>query len=108
MIKYFVIFAAFTCLTIAATAQNPIPRAADSCPAGTYRSGDYCEPFKSSEDQVIIQKNGSKCPSGFYSSGNYCKQYSSQSDKEAIPREKGKGCPSGWYKSSGYCVRNSD
>jgi hypothetical protein len=93
---------------VTATAQTPIPRAGDSCPIGTFKSGDYCKPFKSAEDQVIIQKYGSDCPSGFYSSGNYCKQYSSQSDKEAIPREKGKDCPSGWYKSSGYCVRNSD
>jgi hypothetical protein len=94
--------------TVTATAQTPIPRVGDSCLSGTYKSGDYCKPFKSSEDQTIIEKSGSKCPTGFYSSGNYCKQYPSQSDKDAIPREKGKDCPSGWYKSSGYCVRNSD
>jgi hypothetical protein len=25
-----------------ATAQTPIPRVGESCPSGTYRSGDYC------------------------------------------------------------------
>jgi hypothetical protein len=57
-----------------ATAQNPIPRQGDSCPTDTYKSGDYCKPFKSSEDKVIIQKSGSKCPTDFYKSGgDYCK-----------------------------------
>ena len=63
-------------LLIAATtasAQTPIPRVGDSCPTGTYKSGDYCKPFKSSEDQVIIQKSGSDCPTGFYKAGNYCR-----------------------------------
>jgi hypothetical protein len=92
---------------VTATAQNPIPRQGDSCPTGTYKSGNYCKPFKSSEDQLIIQKSGKDCPTGFYKSGNYCKQYRSESDKEAIPRE-GKDCPSGWYKSGQYCVRHGD
>ena len=68
----------------AATAQTPIPRAGDSCPSGTYRSGDYCKPFSSSSgsDQNVINKSGSNCPTGYYSSGDYCKQFSSsQSDK---------------------------
>jgi len=82
--------------TVTASAQTPIPRQGGSCPTGTYKSGDYCKPFKSAEDQTIINKSGSKCPTGFYSSGNYCTQYSSQSGKEAIPREKGGDCPSGW------------
>jgi hypothetical protein len=57
---------------------------------------------------VIIQKSGSNCPTGYYSSGNYCKQYSSDSDKQAIPRDKGSDCPGGWYKSGQYCVKYSD
>jgi hypothetical protein len=32
--------------TISATAQNPIPRQGNSCPTGTYKSGDYCITFK--------------------------------------------------------------
>ncbi len=76
----FILLSAFT-----ATAQNPIPRVGDKCPTGTYRSGDYCKPFKSSKDTVIIEKNGSKCPTGFYTSGSYCKRISS-SDREALPR----------------------
>jgi hypothetical protein len=87
-----------------ASAQNPIPRQGDSCPTGTYKSGDYCKPFKSNSDQVIIQKSGKGCPTGFYKSGNYCKRISS-SDREAIPREKGASCPTGWRKSKGYCVK---
>jgi hypothetical protein len=95
----------FLVATTATTlAQNPIPRQGNSCPTGTYKSGDYCKPFKSNSDQVIIEKSGSKCPTGFYKSGNYCKRMSS-SDEEALPRESGKKCPTGWYKSGGYCVR---
>jgi hypothetical protein len=86
-----------------ASAQTPIPRQGNSCPTGTYKSGDYCKPIKSSEDKVIIQKSGNKCPTGFYSSGNYCKRISS-SDREALPRENGGKCPTGWRKSGGYCV----
>jgi hypothetical protein len=90
--------------TTTATAQNPIPRQGNSCPTGTYKSGDYCKPFKSNSDQVIIEKSGSKCPTGFYKSGNYCKRVSS-SDREALPREDGSKCPTGWSKSGGYCVK---
>jgi hypothetical protein len=78
-------------LPIMALAQNPIPRQGNSCPTGTYKSGDYCKPFKSSEDQVIIQKSGKDCPTGFYKAGNYCKRLSS-SDREALPRESGGRC----------------
>jgi hypothetical protein len=60
----------------AATAQTPIPRVSNSCPTGTYKSGDYCKPFKSNSDQVIIEKSGSKGPTGFYKSGSYCKRMS--------------------------------
>jgi hypothetical protein len=90
--------------TTTALAQNPIPRQGNSCPTGTYKSGDYCKPYKSKSDQVIIERSGSKCPTEFYKSGNYCKRMSS-SDREAIPRDKGAKCPTGWYKSGGYCVR---
>ena len=100
VILYIALFIAAT----TATAQNPIPRVGDSCPTGTYKSGDYCKPFKSSEDQVIIQKSGMDCPTGFYKAGNYCKRLSG-SDREALPREKGSKCPTGWRESSGYCVK---
>ena len=99
-------FMLITLLMVATTttlAQNPIPRQGEYCPTGTYKSGDYCKPFKSNSDQVIIEKSGSKCPTGFYKSGNYCKRMSS-SDREAIPRDKGSKCPTGWRKSAGYCV----
>jgi hypothetical protein len=88
----------------AAAAQTTTPCQGSSCPTGTYKSGDYCKPFKSNSDQVIIGKSGRKCPTGFYKSGSYCKRMSS-SDKEALPRESGGKCPTGWYKSGGYCVR---
>jgi hypothetical protein len=54
-------------LLIATTAQNPIPRVGDSCPTGTYRSGDYCKPFAATveKDVTIIQKSGDDCPTGF-------------------------------------------
>jgi hypothetical protein len=71
-------------LVTTAAAQNPIPRQGNSCPTGTYKSGDYCKPIKSTGDQVIIQKSGNDCSTGFYSSGNYCKRISS-SDREALP-----------------------
>jgi hypothetical protein len=94
----------FLVATTTALAQNPIPRQGDSCPIGTYKLGDYCKPFKSNSDQVIIEKSGRKFPTGFYKSGKYCKRMSS-SDKEALPREKGSKCPTGWYKSGGYGVK---
>ena len=99
----------FTLLLAATTtlAQTPISRVGDSCPSGTYKSGDYCKPFKSSpaDGQTVIEKSGKQCPSGYFISGDYCKQHSSESDKEAIPRE-GKDCPGGWYKSGQYCVKH--
>jgi hypothetical protein len=48
--------------TTTALAQNTIPRQGNSCPTGTYKSGDYCKPYRSNSDQVIIEKSGSKCP----------------------------------------------
>jgi hypothetical protein len=52
-----------------AIALTPIPRVGNSYPTGTYKSGDYCKPFKSNSDQVIIEKSGSKCPLGFINPG---------------------------------------
>jgi hypothetical protein len=43
--------------TTTALAQNPILRQDNSCPTGTYKSGDYCKPYKSNSDQVIIEKS---------------------------------------------------
>jgi hypothetical protein len=88
-------------------AQTPFPRVGDSCPTGTYKSGDYCKPFASStqKDETFIQKIGDDCPTGFYTSGgSYCKKVVN-SDREALPREHGKKCPTGWRKSGDYCVR---
>jgi hypothetical protein len=83
----------------AATAQNPIPRVGDTCPTSTYKSGDYCKTFKSSEDQVVIQKSGSDCPVGFFRSGkDYCKRLSS-SDREALPRDDGGRCATSWHEA---------
>jgi hypothetical protein len=47
-------------LPILALAQTPIPRQGDSCPTGTYRSGDYCKPIKSDPDQAIPSEGGSQ------------------------------------------------
>jgi hypothetical protein len=40
-------YTALLMATTTATAQTPIPRQGNSCPTGTYKSGDYCKPFKS-------------------------------------------------------------
>lgn len=93
----------FLMATVTATAQTPISRHGDSCPTGTYKSRDYCRPFKSTDGDKIIQKSGKDCPTGFYASGDYCKRFKS-SDREAITREKGAKCPTGWRKSGQYCV----
>jgi hypothetical protein len=50
MTRYLLCFILLSVFT--ATAQTPIPRVGDSCPTGTYKSGDYCKPFKSSDGQV--------------------------------------------------------
>jgi len=104
MIKYLIYTSIILLLSTTTLAQTPIPRQGDSCPTGTYKSGGYCKPFKSSENEAIIQKSGDDCPTGFYKTGSYCKRISS-SDREALPRESGKDCPSGWRKSGGYCVK---
>jgi hypothetical protein len=93
-------------VTTTALAQIPIPRQGDSCPSGTYKSGDYCKPFKSTTDRgdTIINKSGDRCPTGFYKSGNYCKA-SGGGDKQVLTREPGAKCPTGWYKSDGYYTK---
>ena len=60
------IFIMLFMLSTTALAQTPIPRVGDDCPTGTYKSGDYCKPYKSSkgDSQTIITKSGSKCPPG--------------------------------------------
>jgi hypothetical protein len=55
-----------------ASAQNPIPRVGNSCPTGTYKSGDYCKRHSSSDREALPREDGSKCPTGFYKSGQYC------------------------------------
>ena len=93
-------------IAVSVSAQTPIPRVGDDCPTGTYKSGDYCKPFKSTVEKgdTIINKSGDRCPTGFYSSGNYCKAYGG-SDKQVISREPDAKCPTGWYKSKGYCTK---
>ena len=61
-------------ITTTTLAQTPIPRVGDSCPTGTYSSGDYCKPFASAVEKgvTIIQKSGDKCPTGWRKSGDYC------------------------------------
>jgi hypothetical protein len=50
MFRYIAILILIT-LPLTILAQTPIPRQGNSCPTGTYLSGDYCKPFKSSADQ---------------------------------------------------------
>ena len=57
-------------------AQTSITRQGDSCPTGTFRSGDYCVPFESNSDDKIIVMSGDDCPTEFYSAGDYCKRMS--------------------------------
>ena len=106
MLKYLPLIL-LTIATHTALAQTPIPRVGDSCPTGTYTSGDYCKPFASTikKGDVIIQLSGDNCPRGFYKTGSYCKAYGG-SDKEVITREEDARCPPGWYRSGGYCVRH--
>jgi hypothetical protein len=84
-------------------AQTPIPIQGSSCPTGTYKSGDYCIPFKLTSEKSIIEKSGDHCPTGYYKSGDYCKQFSG-SDQRAMPGESSGKCPTGWYRSGEYCV----
>tara|TARA_R110000823_G_scaffold307901_1_gene431297 strand:- start:973 stop:1287 length:315 start_codon:yes stop_codon:yes gene_type:complete len=90
-------------LPILALAQDAVPQSNGDCPTGYRSSGDYCKPFTTTADQIIIQKSGNTCPTGYYTSGNYCKRLSS-SDRDALPKESGKVCPTGWRKAGDYCV----
>lgn len=74
------------------TAQKPISRIENSCPTGTYSSGNYCKLFKSSSgnEQTIIEKFGSDCLTGCNPPRDYCKQYSSESAREATPPRRGR------------------
>jgi hypothetical protein len=56
-------------------AQTPIPRQGNSCPTGTYKSGDYCKASGGSDKQVITREPGAKCPTGWYKSDGYCTKY---------------------------------
>jgi hypothetical protein len=47
--------------TTTAQAQTPIPRQGDSCPTGTYRSGDYCKRISGSDREAIPRKGGEYC-----------------------------------------------
>ena len=73
MIKY--LLCSFLLIAVSATAQTPIPRVGDSCPTGTYKSGDYCKRIASSDKEAIPRKNGGKCPTGWYKPDGYCVKY---------------------------------
>jgi hypothetical protein len=44
----------FLVATTTALTQTPIPRQGNSCPTGTYKSGDYCKPIASHQRWVAI------------------------------------------------------
>ena len=93
----------FSCSVIA---NDVIPKVGDSCPTGSYSSGDYCKSFKSSAEsgtRVVGNPSGGKCPTGWYRSGDYCKAYSSRSASEEVIERAGDDCPRGWYKSGAFC-----
>jgi hypothetical protein len=52
----------FLVATTTALAQNPIPRQGNSCPTGTYESGEYCITFRT--DCFAQINKSSKCLSG--------------------------------------------
>jgi len=85
--------------------QSVVPRIKGSCPVGTYRSGDYCQAYRSTrkEGGSFIVKAGSHCPVGYYSAGkHHCRQFS-RTDETAIPGNDSNRCPTGWYRSGSYC-----
>ena len=87
-------------------ANDVIPKVGDSCPTGSYASGDYCKAFKSSADsstRVVGNPTGGKCPTGWYRSGDYCKAYSSHRASENVIERAGDDCPRGFYKSGAFC-----
>lgn len=55
-----------------ATAQGPIPRVGESCPTGTYKSGDYCKRLSSSDREALPRESGKDCPTGWRKSDGYC------------------------------------
>ena len=59
MLKFIIFILAFAAFNTA-RAQTPIPRVGDSCPTGTYKSGDESKPFKSLEvdDAYPRESNG--------------------------------------------------
>lgn len=92
-------------LSTSAQAQSVMPRVKGKCPAGTFRSGGYCESFPSvTRDGIsFIVRNGSHCPVGYFTSGkHYCRQLTT-TDETVIPRKNGESCPVGWYRSVDYC-----
>lgn len=87
-------------------ANEVIPKVGDSCPTGSYASGDYCKAFKSNADsstRVVGNPTGGKCPTGWYRSGDYCKAYSSKRASENVIERVGDDCPRGFYKSGAFC-----
>ena len=54
------------------SAQTPIPRQGNSCPTGTYKSGDYCKRMSSSDREAIPREKGASCPTGWRKSDQYC------------------------------------
>jgi hypothetical protein len=69
MTRYLLCFIFLTATT--ATAQTPIPRQGDSCPIGTYKSGDYCKRISSSDREALPREDGRECPTGWRKSGDY-------------------------------------
>jgi hypothetical protein len=97
------LFALFLFLSFSATAQTPIPRVGNSCPAGSYTSGDFCKPMEHAPEHQAIVKHGSDCPTGYRSSGSsYCKRLSN-SDSDVVHRPPKTPCPRGTYRSGEYC-----
>ena len=47
---------------VSATAQTPIPRQGDSCPTGTYKSGDYCKPIQGRAQNLRVLMSVSDRP----------------------------------------------
>lgn len=96
------------CLSLSnnALSHDVVPKVGDSCPTGTYSSGDYCKTFGSAEKrgiQVITNPSGGKCPTGWYRSGDYCKAYSKRAADEEVIEKVGDDCPTGMYSSGSFC-----
>lgn len=61
MHRYFLSLALLLATAVSAIAQTPIPRVGDSCPSGTYRSGDYCKQYSSNSHKEAIPREGENC-----------------------------------------------